>query len=84
MFLLYEDDYGQEVEVGVGDSDSEDGRLTSAVLREAFIADGEDVDNVQRPSRKMIKTLTPSSEQLASFNLTAGENIVTFTVHSRL
>ena len=31
-----------------------------------------------------IKTLTPSSSQLASLNLQPGENIITFTVQSRL
>lgn len=32
----------------------------------------------------MIKSLTPSSDQLASLNLQPGSNLITFTVRSRL
>ena len=35
-------------------------------------------------AKKMIRSLTPSSEQLASLGLRPGENRITFTVKSRL
>ena len=34
--------------------------------------------------KTMIRTLAPSSDQLASLDLTPGENLITFTVSSRL
>ena len=49
----------------------------------------EDVDDLENeieeePNIVTIKTLTPSSQQLASLNLEPGENIVTYSVLSRL
>ena len=38
----------------------------------------------EEPNVITIKTLTPTSEELESFDLRPGENLITFTVHSRL
>ena len=47
-------------------------------------SDEEDWDNVNGPTNVMIKTLMPSSDQLATMNLQPGENLITFSVSSRL
>ena len=38
----------------------------------------------EEPNVITIKTLTPTSEELESFDLRPGENLITFTVTSRL
>ena len=46
---------------------------------------GSDWEEVTEPTnRVMIKTLIPTSDQLASLGLVPGENLITFTVKSRL
>ena len=44
----------------------------------------EEWDYVNEPANVMIKTLMPSSDQLATMDLQPGENLITFTVSSRL
>ena len=46
---------------------------------------GDDFEEIEEePNMVTIKTLTPSSSQLESLNLQPGENLITFSVKSRL
>ena len=47
-------------------------------------SDEEDWVNENGPANVMIKTLMPSSDQLATMDLQPGENLITFSVSSRL
>ena len=46
------------------------------------MGDGGEIE--EEPNVITIKTLTPTSEELESFDLRPGENLITFTVRSRL
>ena len=51
---------------------------------EKQLSGDEDWEDVNGPKNVMIKTLMPSSDQLATMDLQPGENLITFTVSSRL
>ena len=63
---------------GIGSDNDDD--YDEEVKRENEL--GDEIE--EEPQLVTIKTLTPSSSQLESLNLQPGENIVTFSVKSRL
>ena len=88
VFELYENDYyGQEDDDGYLSEEIKENdqmrRKGAFVMLEDEKSDG-DWDDVNEPAKTMIKTLVPSSEQLASLNLQPGVNLITFSVKSRL
>ena len=95
MFEMYEDEFidADELEPGDQIQFSRENHLEERKGGGQGVNDDddeyEDVDDLENeieeePNIVTIKTLTPSSQQLASLNLEPGENIVTYSVLSRL
>ena len=95
MFEMYEDEFidADELEPGDQIQFSRENHLEERKGGGPGVNDDddeyEDVDDLENeieeePNIVTIKTLTPSSQQLASLNLEPGENIVTYSVLSRL
>ena len=82
MFEMYDSEF-----VEADEGDNRDLSKTAAGIEESKdrLEAGDEIDEIEEePGIVTIKTLTPSSEQLLSLNLQPGENIVTFSVKSRL
>ena len=92
MFEMYEDEFIDADELEPGDQiqfsggNLEERKGGPGVNDDDEYEDDDDLENEieEEPNIVTIKTLTPSSQQLASLNLEAGENIVTYSVLSRL
>ena len=86
MFEMYEDEFIDDEEQEGGDNVI----FTNQSEIEKRLADlpEEDDDEFQEieeePNIVTIKTLSPNSDQLKSLNLRPGENLITFSVKSRL
>ena len=89
---MYEDEFIDADELEPGDQiqfsggNLEERKGAAGIQNGEEYEDDDDLENEieEEPNIVTIKTLTPSSQQLASLNLEPGENIVTYSVQSRL
>lgn len=86
VFDLYEEEYQDEDDLSGSDDEGQTKRHHQAGFLEASQESGSEWEELKQNAspKKTIVTRTPSTDQLTSLNLQPGENLITFSVNSRL